>query len=257
MASAETSVYAALLFLFGLAFGSFLNVVIFRLHDPKSWKKKRSFCPTCGTTLHARHLIPVVSFFLQGRTCAFCRKPISWQYPLVELATGVTFIAFFLVDGWTATLVFHAIMASAAVVLFVYDLRYMLVPDSISLSAAFVAFVGGLVLGLHSLSELLIGGIIGAGFFLLQYALSKGKWIGGGDIRLGLFMGFLLGSPLVVMALGIAYIIGSAVGVALIVVKAKSWKSHIPFGTFLMASTVATLIWSEGLIAFWKTAFTL
>lgn len=243
-------------FLLGLVVGSFCNAVIWRLHVRRSFTRGRSVCPRCKKTLRKRDLIPIVSFIaLRGR-CAFCRKAISWQYPLVELATSALFAAFVWIEGVTLLAGFHVAMTALLVILFVYDLRYMLVPDSVVLPAAILAFCGQMIAG-ASLSATLLGGIIGAGFFLLQYLLSKGTWIGGGDIRIGLLMGVLLGWPAVIAALGLAYVSGSLIGLTLIAARRKGWKSQIPFGTFLTASTVVTLLYFHAITEALTSLFTL
>jgi len=238
--------------LFGTAVGSWLNVIVFRLHAGTSFLRGRSACPHCHRTLQPRELIPLVSFALQAGRCRSCRQPISWQYPAVEAITGLLFAAFVWQNGLTLTTLVAVVAISFSVVLFVYDWRYQLVPDVVSLPAAGLAFVGNLALG-RSFTDLILGGIIGAGFFLVQYAVSRGRWIGGGDIRIGLFIGFLLGWPLVLMALILAYVSGSVVGLGLIVSGRYRWTSRLPFGTFLTASSVVVLYWLDPIRTYVET----
>jgi len=131
------------------------------------------------------------------------------------------------------------IIASFLIIIFVYDLKYYLILDKVSIPLIIIALIFNLVLGM-SFYNLLIGGLVGGGFFLVQYLISRGRWIGGGDIRLGIAMGIILGWPGVLLALFLAYLIGSVGAVILLALKKKKWGSEIPLGTFL---TVATFIW--------------
>lgn len=234
-------------FIFGLICGSFLNAVIFRLHAHKSFLRGRSFCPRCGRVLEPRDLIPVLSFILLKGRCRSCQKPISWQYPLVELATGISFSLLYFVFSWSWAFIFYLILTAFLVIIFVYDLKYHLILDKVSLPAVFLAFIFSLFLKI-SPWDLLFGVLIGAGFFFLQYALSRGKWIGGGDIRLGALIGMMLGWQKTLLALFLAYFCGAAVSLVMLALKKKKLKSHLPFGTFLTASTFVSLLWGEAII---------
>ncbi len=242
------------IFLFGLVFGSFLNAVIYRLHAGKSWVKGRSICPRCKHQLHFWDLIPVISWLALGRKCRYCSKPISWQYPLVELAVGIGFVLAYL-TAMTGTDPSHRLLLAISwmidllflTIVFVYDWKYYLILDAVIYPAAIIAFVINLFLGI-SWGEMLFAAIIGAGFFLLQYILSRGTWIGQGDIRLGGLMGIMLGWPGIMAALFVAYVVGSVVGVTLIMLGKKQWGGQIPFGTFLSAATFVILLYGQQIL---------
>jgi prepilin signal peptidase PulO-like enzyme (type II secretory pathway) len=230
------------IFLIGLLIGSFLNVVIFRLEKKKSFIFGRSFCFGCNTEIAWYDNIPVISFLVLGAKCRKCKKPISWQYPLVELATAVIF--FWIYSSFDLSFKFFAlaVFCSFLIVIFVYDLKHYLILDQISIPAMFIALFFNLFLGL-GFFNLLLGAIIGSSFFAIQFFVSKGKWVGDGDIRLGFLMGLMLGWKLVLVALFLSYLIGSLVGIALMLNKKKKMSSQVPFGPFLALATFITLIY--------------
>jgi prepilin signal peptidase PulO-like enzyme (type II secretory pathway) len=227
-----------LVFVLGAVLGSFVNVVVVRMAAQESITG-RSHCRSCGRQLTWYHNIPVLSFvFLRGK-CAWCRQRIAWQYPLVELGLGLLFAvgAYFMPGGdyiWLAT---FFVLSVYAVALFVFDLRWQVLPDALTLSGAVVLCIMNLWHGV-SLANLLLAALAAAGFFALQYFISRGRWIGSGDIRLGLLIGAALGWPMVVVALVIAYWLGALLGIGLIIFKNYGIKSHMPFGTVLTVSTL-------------------
>jgi len=252
----------ALLFIvlgIGAIVGSFLNALLWRLHSGESMLVGRSHCTRCGHVLGALDLVPVFSFLaLRGR-CRHCSEAIHPSYLAVEVATATIFAALaakayaestLLSQSGLAALLIAWFVAASCVVVFVYDLKYMLIPRRVTTAATVVAFVGGVLLGADPL-RLAFAVIVGAGVFFLQYALSNGRWIGGGDIHVGAMMGAALGWPLVVLALFVAYVIGAIYGLWLIASKQRQWKSEIPFGTFLTASTVFCLLYGERLLGWY------
>lgn len=250
-----TLIVAIFVFGFGTVIGSFLNAVLWRLRTGEGFVYGRSYCPCCRHQLAAKDLVPVLSFLMLRGKCRYCRNGIHPSYLAVELTMGALFVAFAaqplsagFIDGQAlARLLLQWYFAAVLVLVFVYDLRYMLIPRSVTTWASVAAFIAGSALGMSPLS-LAIGFLVGGGVFYLQYVASKGRWIGGGDIHLGALMGLMLGWPLILVALFIAYVGGAAVGTALLVRKKTSWKSQIPFGTFLAAATVVTLLWGELLL---------
>lgn len=244
-----------LVFFIGLITGSFLNAVIFRLHAQESlWGRSR--CRTCLKTLPWYLNIPIASFVIVRGRCKFCKKKISWQYPLVECAAGVLFVITYLqatgynphVFTYSNLLFFfrNSIFLSFLIVIFVYDLRWYYILDAVTLPAGIIASIANIALGIHWMS-LLLGAIIGGGFFLIQFVISRGKWIGGGDIRLGVVMGLMLGAKFVLIALFVAYVTGALVSIFFILFGYKSFSSRIPFGTFLAFGTLTALLYGEWL----------
>jgi prepilin signal peptidase PulO-like enzyme (type II secretory pathway) len=248
-----------LIFIFGLIIGSFLNVVIFRLRNTKPIVKSRSCCQHCSQKLKWYELIPLFSFIIQLGRCRTCQQRISWQYSLVELVTGLLFVLSYLqFTTFNLLLVRDFFVIGVLVVIFVYDLRWQLIPDKVTLPAIGVVILINLIVVLISdgslvnwLVNLLIAIVVGGGFFLLQFVVSKGHWIGGGDIRLGVLMGVVLGWPLVAWALMIAYVLGAVVATSLVLSKQKTWSSQVPFGTFLTVATFISLYWGDNIVAWY------
>ncbi|MBU1131360.1 prepilin peptidase [Patescibacteria group bacterium] len=247
------------LFIFGLIIGSFLNAVIYRLKSGENIVSERSKCPHCRHLLAVKDLVPVLSFIFLRAKCRYCHKKISWQYPLVELATALIFILGYLkYQNEFPVLNFQflvfLVFSCFLIIIFVYDLKHYLIVDKVSLPAFFIALLINLLLG-HPLFNLLLASILVAGFFFFQLVLSKGKWIGGGDVRLGLVMGAMLGWPQALIALFLAYISGSIIGLVLIMAKKKEWHSQIPFGTFLSAATLITLLFGQQILEWYSRSF--
>ena len=246
------------IFILGLIIGSFLNAVIYRMHSGDSIVKGHSHCPQCQHQLGVKDLIPVFSWLWLRGKCRYCQAKISWQYPLVELATAILFVLgyFVLVAPvvmvsfivWLSYL-YYLIAISFLIVIFVFDHQHGLILDVVSLPLIVIAILFTIFLGQDILMYLLAG-LVGFAWFGWQYAISKGNWIGGGDLRLGLAMGLLLGWPKIIFALFMAYIVGAIVGVYLLATKKKDRQSQIPFGTFLSAATIITWLWG-GLLWQW------
>ena len=244
-----------LIVILGLVVGSFLNVVIYRLHVGGGFVAGRSYCPHCKHSLATTDLVPLVSFILLRGRCRYCRKKISWQYPLVESATALLFLIFYLAHGLTLPLLVYAVYGCFLMVIFVFDLRYYLILDKVSVPAMVVAALGSLFILKISALHLLTGALIGAGFFLVQFLVSKGKWIGGGDIRLGAVMGLMLGYQQLLVALFIAYLLGSIIGIGLVMGGKKKMSSQIPFGTFLSLATVITFFIGSPIVEYYRLMF--
>ena len=240
-----------LIFIFGLIIGSFLNAVVYRLKHKKNFLKGRSFCPHCKKSLSVSDLVPVLSFLILRGECRYCQEKISKQYPLVELGTGIVFLILYLKFGLTLEFFVYALYSIFLIIVFVYDLLYYLVLDVVSIPAIIIGFFGSLLLGL-SLTNILIGGIIGLSFFLLQFAISRGKWIGGGDLRLGLMCGFMVGWPKILPLLVITYISGAIISVFLLASKKKKWKDSVPLGIFLTLATLVVILFGD-IIIDWYT----
>ena len=241
------TIYFIFIFLFGLIIGSFLNCLIWRLHKNESLLG-RSYCPKCKKQIAWYDNLPVLSFILLRGKCRQCGKKISAQYPAVELITGVLFVLSYFLNyelritnyEFIIQLLRDFFLIAVMIVIFIYDLRWYLILDIITLPACLVMLIFNLILG-FSLWGLLLSGIIGGSFFFVQFIISRGRWIGGGDIRLGLLMGLALGWPGVLLAIIISYFIGSIIGLSLIALGKKQWGSEVPLGVFLTVGAVITL----------------
>lgn len=252
-----------ILFIFGLCVGSFLNAVIWRLETgesvifvgTKSLQKSlqkglspylrmaRSYCPHCLKILKWYDLAPVLSFFILRGKCRYCKKPISRQYPIIEIMTGILFLLIaikisnfkFLILNQFQILKFKFIIdivywlyiASVLIIIFVYDLRHYLIPDKILFPAIAVSIMYHVLsimqaendasYIIHNILYNYAGsGVIASGFFLALVLFSRGKWMGMGDVKLALLMGLILGWPHISAALFFAFMFGAIVGLVLI-----------------------------------------
>jgi len=260
-----------IIFLFGLVIGSFLNCVIFRLEKGESFLKGRSYCPNCRHQLSWQDLVPVFSLLFLRKKCRYCQKPISWQYPLVEIITGIIFVLIFWKLGLMNYLgfgirnlefIYYLIISSLLIVIFVYDLKYYIIPDGVVFSAIGIVFLynlgfmiwnlfGHWSLGFGILNPLinpLLSAIFASLFFLVIFLVSRGKWMGFGDVKLAFFMGLFLGFPKILTALFLAFFIGAIIGVCLIIFGKKKFSSEVPFGPFLVMGTFLALLFGEKLI---------
>ena len=212
--------------LIGLMIGSFLNCLAWRLYKDDTILG-RSYCPKCSKTIAWYDNIPLLSFAMLGGRCRHCKKKISYQYPLVEFLTAILFALVFLnnvnAPNLAVLLVRDWLLISTFVLIFIYDLRWQMVPMLIVWPMILVAFVLNLLIG-FSWQMLVVFGIIGVLFFLIQYLLTKGKGLGEGDIWLGLLIGVSfpeLGH--FVVSLFIAYFVGSIVSMCLLLNRQKKW----------------------------------
>lgn len=248
-------------FAFGLVLGSFLNALEYRLARSESVVRgatggaARSQCPACSATLSAIDLVPVLSFAVLRGKCRHCRQPISWQYPIVELAAGVAvaIMAWHFGISWEA--VVYAIAAVVMLFIFLYDLKHQMILDIVTIPAIAAAVLAVLLLE-WDMQSACIGAFIGAGFFGIQFIASRGRWIGGGDIRLGALMGVLLGWQQLLAALFFAYVGGALIAVILLLRGKANMQSRLPFGIFLTASTILMILYGQEIIS-WYIGFTL
>ena len=244
--------YYALIFLFGLIMGSFLNAVIYRLDNGESIVKSRSHCPKCGHVLAWYELVPIFSFVIQGGKCRECKGSISWQYPMVELATAILFI---LVLYYNLPLLYTLTISSLLIVIFVYDLKHYIIPDKIIYPAILVS---GIFVWQHTTYNIqyTIYAAIGASvFFAAMFFASRGKWMGFGDVKLAFFMGLFLGWPDILVGLFAAFMLGGIIGMGLIAYGKKTMKSQVPFGPFLVTGTFIAMFLGDKITEWYLSLF--
>ncbi len=241
--------------LLGLALGSFLNSWIWRVKAQK--RGIRSVCIGCRRSLPWYENIPLLSYlWLRGR-CRVCKVKIPLDYFLVELVLPLLFLGIAryhlglgVLNPWHFFRdIFFSIILS---VIFVYDAKYMTILSGVVWAGAVGGFVINYFFLRQSLAPLFIGAIVGGAFFLGQFMVSKGRWIGGGDVRLGVMMGLWLGFPTILTALFVAYILGALVAVPLLLLKKKTAQSEIPFGTFLAVGTMVAMFWGSSMIEWYR-----
>ncbi len=241
-------------FVIGTCIGSFVNVCIFRLPRKESIVFPASHCMSCGTKLKATDNIPLLSFLFLGRRCRYCKSPIAWQYPMVEFITGLLFALSIFHFGWSWYTLIACILIPACMVVSVIDLKIQIIPNEISLPG----IVLGLLINILPASPLgflsaLYGMLLGGGFFYLVALLSKGG-MGGGDIKLIAMFGAFLGWKNCLVAIFFGVLLGSVVGIVLMLLRKKGRKDPIPFGPFLCLGTLIALFFGNQII-YWYLHF--
>jgi len=256
-------------FILGLIFGSFANVIVDRGESQESMMG-RSRCDYCKNKLSWYDNIPLLSYIFLGGVCRQCKKKISWQYPAIEFLFGISF----LVITWKmifftslfnfddiVNITFYLSIGFILLTILVWDLKYMVISDGL--------IVGGLVFaGIYfsyqyfnsadflmdvnaNLTKNILGGMIVSGFFYAMFRFSNGRWIGGGDVKLGALVGFLVGWRMVYFLLLISYILGVIPALYLLITKKATVKTRIPFGPFLVIATLLVMLFEEELWLLW------
>lgn len=247
-------------FILGLASGSFLNCIIYRLEKEESFLKGRSYCPYCQYQLSWQDLIPLLSFLMLRGKCRYCQQKISWQYPLVEFFTGVLFVlvSYYSFPNLIVT-IYWLIIACFLIIVFVYDLKYYIIPDKVIFPAIFTVIIWDILsinfFNLYTTKYELYSALFAAVFFLLIFLFSRGKWLGFGDVKLALFMGLFLGFPNILLALFSAFFLGAIIGIGLIIFGERTLKSEVPFGPFLVTATFLSLFFGERIISWYLNLF--
>lgn len=280
-----------LLIIIGLCFGSMVNALVWRLHwqeqraeesklkraakkfftfgrltsgrDRYSMLTGRSMCIHCKQELAAKDLIPVISWlFLRGK-CRYCKKPISLQYPLVEIATATLFAVSYIfwplpLGEWYQWLNFGVwcVYIVGLMALFMYDLRWYLLPDKIVWPLVALALANAVIqtlaqpqLDILNAAQFYVFGLLPiAGFYWLIHVFSKGKLVGLGDVKLGIFIGLALGWPLTLLTLFLANVLGTIFTVPLMLTGKLKRNSRVPFGPFLITAFVISGLWGMHII---------
>jgi prepilin signal peptidase PulO-like enzyme (type II secretory pathway) len=252
-----------LFIIFGLIVGSFINALAYRLANGLPWVNERSHCVSCKQEIKAWDLVPVLSFLVLRGRCRHCGEKISLQYPIVELLTAVSFFLVGQINGFlfSWTLVYQLIFVSAFVFIALYDYQNFLILDVVIFPLIIFAVIWNLGLDIFSQNTIiswhsqfvdgLKGALVAGGFFALQFAISKGRWIGFGDVKYGLALGLFFGFHLTLVCLFLAYILGSLVGGVLLAQAKKRMDSKIAFGTFLSLSAIITVGYGQQLLAWY------
>jgi len=240
-------IYSLVFLILGLFVGSFLSVVVFRYPNFKSIVFGRSECKKCKKGIKGYDLIPVFSYLLLLGRCRNCGEKISLIYPAIELLTGGLFFLFSLQFGISFILFPYLLLVMILVVIFIYDVVHLEIPELflwlvIAVSAIIALFSG------NNLSDILLGGLVGGGFLGLLVGISGEKWMGSGDIFIGLAFGLLVGLKSSVLFLFLAFSLGAIFGLILIAIRGKKIKSEIAFAPFLIIAGIVALLWGGQLI---------
>lgn len=270
----------------GLCLGSFVNALVWRLHAQSKQSQKpkaksirhstyklsilrgRSMCTDCKHELAAWDLVPVISWLAVGGKCRYCKRPISVQYPLVELAAAALFVASYIwwpepVAGLQAVAFGLWLMTlTGLLALLVYDLRWLLLPDRIMYPLGGIAVLYALVSvaladkPLTAFINVLLSVAIGGGIFYVLFQVSAGKWIGGGDVKLGWLLGLLVGTPAkAVLFIFMAALLGTLVSLPLLASKRLERTSVIPFGPFLIVAAIAAQLFGQEVLGWYQSTF--
>ena len=264
-----------LLSLIGVCVGSFLNVLIDRLPKKQKLVKSRSICPLCKKTLRAIDLVPILSFLLLRGKCRYCKKKIDWTLPLVEVITGALFALVFLTtNGINA--IYYILIGCVLIVVFFMDLKYRVIEDKIVLFgiistllylslSKFLSvnllytnlvndkfgkyiiqsgYMSRVIRGeIRDFTFALLSGLLLFLFFYLLVIITKGRGMGGGDVKFAFLMGLITGFPKIIPAFFISFLTGAIAGIILMLVGKKTIKQTIPFGPFLVIGTAAGVVW--------------
>ncbi len=247
-----------LVFIFGTIVGSFLNVLVLRYNTGLSAVKGRSICFNCGKKLGPWELIPVLSFILQSGKCAGCQSKISWQYPVVETLTGVLFVGVVIKYLGLIGLFFETwyvlmslIVMAVLICITVYDIKHKIIPDGLVIVFGLMAILKIVAdfflmngtpaeVKSHLIWYLIAGPALALPLFLI-WLFSRGQWMGLGDPKLVLGIGWFLGPVMGLSAIILAFWTGAAYGLILMVLSKFSWhnlkidrKTEVPFAPFLI-----------------------
>jgi len=240
-------------FIFGIIFGSFLNVVIYRLNTGMSIVHGRSICFSCGKKLSWYELIPIVSFIIQHGKCRDCKSKISWQYPLMEITTGLSFLLVFIKFNFQLLTLYFLLIISILIIIAVYDIRHKIIPNSFVYSFILLSALSFTWTSDVQVWDVLAGPILFLPFAALWF-FSRGTWMGFGDAKLAWGIGWFLGLYGGISAIILAFWIGAIWGIILIALgkinrlflatKTITMKSEIPFGPFLVLGTLLVLFFN-------------
>ena len=242
----------ALVVVFGLMIGSFLNVVIARVPERRSIWAPRSACPGCGAEIAWYDNIPVLSFLILRARCRACATPIPWRYPIVEIATAALLGAAWLTFGATIEFVIAAALLASLVAITAIDLRHQIIPDVISLPGIVAGALANVASGRLPWTEVGLGIVLGAGIFFA--ILVAGSWYAGqeamglGDVKLAAMLGAFLGWKVLLFSAFLSSLIGGILAAAMMATGSLGRRDPIPFGPFLAAGGATGLFWGERVV---------
>jgi leader peptidase (prepilin peptidase)/N-methyltransferase len=266
MVQTEIAVFLGLI---GAAMGSFAGAMAWRLHTKRDMVSDRSECEHCHHKLGPLDLIPIASWLMLGGKCRYCKKPIGWLTFVAEIGTSAAFVASYLYwplgfSAWQATALFVVwlVYVVALAVLILYDARWMLLPDRIVWPLIVLGFADA-ALRVSLLSQASFGGYVLyvtagaaalAGVYGLLYVVSRGRWVGFGDVKLSIFIGVVLGWQKAVLVLLLANVIGFFIVLPGLATGKLTRTSRVPFGPFLIAAFVVAGLFGDAIIG-WYLAF--
>lgn len=237
-------VFTIFMWIIGSIFGSFFNVVGYRIPRNLSIVKPGSFCPKCNHSLKWYELIPILSYIIQGGKCRCCHERISIIYPIIEVTTAILFSTSYFVFGFSYELIIALVVASFLVIVIVSDINYLIIPDEVTFFFCILMFIIKLAKEgiLHSIESLLSGLFL----FLLMYVIMllgniifKKESLGGGDVKLMFFVGIVIGPILGMFSIFLSSLIALPLS---LIVYLKNKNNVIPFGPFILIATFALIL---------------
>lgn len=267
--------------LLGLVAGSFVSVLIYRIPREESIVWGRSHCRSCNHLLGMRDLVPLISFLSTMGKCRYCKTVLPLTYPIIEVTTSLLFLLAYWLTIATQpyipvlqllTLVYLALLFIVLAALFFIDLYDLLLPDTLVFSSFFLVFLYHvlynflytlrlttapvfsanflmlLTQNLQPFAHGVLAGFAVAVVFFLLIVATKGRGMGGGDVKFALVMGAVIGWPNLLVALFLAFFLGAIISIFLLLLRKKQFGQTIPFGPFLIIGTLSTLVWGDQLV---------
>jgi len=255
------NIYALLFaFVMGAIFGSFLNVLIYRIPRKIKMGRSRSICPTCKGKIKFYDNIPIVSYLILGGRCRNCGERISLRYPLVEMLNGAAYLFFLWLFGFSLQFFMFAYISSVLITIFFIDYDFQIIPDVITIPSMVIGLGLSLLPGGIGILPSIIGFLVGGGVLYIIAVL--GDWLfkkesmGGGDIKMAAMLGAFLGWQKVVLVFFGSAVVGLVVSVIIMLFSSKLRSSRVvPFGPFLAIAAFITIIFGDKIIAFYLNSF--
>jgi len=235
-----------LIFITGTLIGSFLNVCIYRIPENKSIVSPPSSCSECGHRLGFLDLIPVLTYVFNRGRCRYCGAKYSVQYPLIELLNGIFYLLVFYKYGLEWISVMHCITISLLIVIFMIDLRYKIIPDSLVIFGLLYTIIISIMLIDINIWDKVFGFLFGFTLFLVIALVTNA--MGGGDIKLMGLLGLNFGLKGIIFITIFSFIIGAIISILLLITKKATRKDYIPFGPFIAVSAVTYIFWGDNII---------
>jgi len=239
-------------FLFGLCIGSFMNVCIYRIPISKSIVHPRSMCPGCGNMIKFYDNIPLLSYLLLMGKCRHCNISISLRYPMIELMSALFAVCVLLNFGFTIEAIAYYAFISTLIVITFIDIDHQIIPDIISLPGIPIFFIASFALPGITYKDSLIGILVGGGSLYviawIYYLLTRKEGMGGGDIKLLAMIGAFIGWKGVLFTIFVSSLVGTVIGIIVMLCTRKNMKLAVPFGPFLAIGAIIYIFMGEELI---------
>ncbi|NOX38460.1 MAG: prepilin peptidase [Calditrichaeota bacterium] len=244
-------------FLFGIVFGSFLNVCIYRIPRKISIFKIGSFCPECRTPLPWKYKIPLISFILLRGRCHYCGATISPRYPFIEALTGILTTLAYLKLGWGGAFIFYLTFAYSLIVLAWIDLEYQIIPNRILGFMLLAGIVENALFQVIPFYEAFLGFIGAGGIMLLVAVLGRAVFrkeaMGMGDVKFAAVAGFYLGGHMIIYALFFSFFIAFLALMLMQFLGRRQRKEYIPLGPFMSIALIVFIFWGSVIVQwYWR-----